>query len=320
VPRTRGIGIAISLVAIAAGVWWALQQSPPKLPGDAKHISALVLAIALYAVATCIRSERWRALLHRSGGRASRRDCYRLTTVGFMGNTVLPARGGDLMRIGLMAPRANASKRTVLGTLLAERILDVLVLLSVFVVLVYVAGHGGDAQGADTAALVAGVLLGAGAVGAVAIAALRRRGRLRRLDRFVELARPALATTRGLAGRRGLVLLAATAGLWVVEAATWLTAGWAAGLDFTPVDALYLMALASVFALVPAAPGYIGTMDAAVLIGVRALGRAGSTAVGYVLLLRFVLFIPITAVGLVFLLVHYGGWSASREARATAVA
>ena len=83
-PRTRGIGIVVSLVAIAAGVWWALQQSPPKLHGDARHISALLVAVALYAVATCIRSERWRWLLHRSGGRASRRDCYRLTAVGFM--------------------------------------------------------------------------------------------------------------------------------------------------------------------------------------------------------------------------------------------
>jgi uncharacterized membrane protein YbhN (UPF0104 family) len=134
------------------------------------------------------------------------------------------------------------------------------------------------------------------------------------------LARPALVATRGLVSRRGALLLAVTVGLWTVEAGTWLTAGWAAGLGITPVDALYLMALASVFALVPAAPGYIGTMDAAVLIGVRALGHAGSAAVAYVLLLRFVLFLPITIVGLVFLLVHYGGWSASREARAAAVA
>jgi uncharacterized membrane protein YbhN (UPF0104 family) len=314
------MGIVVSLVAIVGVVWWAVHQDAPKLPADATHIAALIGALVLYAVATCIRSERWRSLLRRGGAHAARRDCYRLTAVGFMGNTVLPARGGDVMRVALMASRVNTTKRAVLGTLLAERILDVIVLLGVFVILVYGAGHGGKAPGADAAALAAVLVLGVGALGAVALALLRHRRRARRLDRAADLARPVLASTRHLLSRHGLRLLAITVGLWLVEAATWLATGWAVGLDFTPTDALYLLSLASVFALIPAAPGYIGTLDAAVVVGVRALGRAGSSAVGYALLLRFVLFIPITLVGLMFLLVHYGGWSAARAARQAAVA
>src|SRR3954465_15188245 len=68
------------------------------------------------------------------------------------------------------------------------------------------------------------------------------------------------------------------------------------------------MALANLVALVPAAPGYLGTFDAAVLLGVRLVGGgppAGplASAVG----VRFVLFVPITLVGLVALVVRYGG-------------
>jgi hypothetical protein len=75
------------------------------------------------------------------------------------------------------------------------------------------------------------------------------------------------------------------------------------------------MAIANLAAMVPAAPGYIGTYDAAVLLGVRLAG-AGSAAVAlpYVVLVRFVLFVPITVAGLVALLTRYGGWATAREA------
>ena len=50
----------------------------------------------------------------------------------------------------------------------------------------------------------------------------------------------------------------------------------------------------------PSGPGYAGTLDAAVIFGVerdRRQRRGG--AVSYLLLLRFVLFVPITLAGLV---------------------
>ena len=71
------------------------------------------------------------------------------------------------------------------------------------------------------------------------------------------------------------------------------------------------MALANVAAMVPAAPGYVGTYDAAVLLGVRlpCAGGTQSAALAYVVLVRFVLFVPITLVGLAALIIRYGGIS-----------
>jgi glycosyltransferase 2 family protein len=66
--------------------------------------------------------------------------------------------------------------------------------------------------------------------------------------------------------------------------------------------------------MLPAAPGYVGTFDAAVVFGVKAVGGTGSAAVSYLLLLRFVLFLPITIVGLIVLVTRYGGWSRLRSA------
>jgi uncharacterized membrane protein YbhN (UPF0104 family) len=73
------------------------------------------------------------------------------------------------------------------------------------------------------------------------------------------------------------------------------------------MGALYIVALTNLVALLPSAPGYLGTFDAAVVFAVGSLGHGGDVALGYLLLLRFVLFVPITLVGLGFFLGRYRG-------------
>jgi hypothetical protein len=68
--------------------------------------------------------------------------------------------------------------------------------------------------------------------------------------------------------------------------------------------------------MIPSGPAYAGTQDAAVAIGIKALGGTGGTAVAYLLMLRFVIVVPITLVGLILLVLRYGGISKLRLARA----
>ena len=73
------------------------------------------------------------------------------------------------------------------------------------------------------------------------------------------------------------------------------------------------MALTNLFAMIPAAPGYVGTFDAAVVYGVHAIGGSKTAALSYLLLLRFILFVPITVVGLIVLVTRYGGFARVRD-------
>jgi glycosyltransferase 2 family protein len=102
--------------------------------------------------------------------------------------------------------------------------------------------------------------------------------------------------------------------LWALEAAVYLSVARAVDLQISGMGALYLVALTNFFAALPAAPGSIGTFDAAVIFGSKALGASGSAAVSYLLTLRFVLYVPITAVGFVVLITRYGGWARLRSA------
>ena len=79
-----------------------------------------------------------------------------------------------------------------------------------------------------------------------------------------------------------------------------MAVGHAVDITLSLQDALAVVAFTNAASLIPAAPGYIGTYDAAVIFAVGAVSTASkSTILSYLLLLRFVLFIPITVAGLV---------------------
>ena len=305
--RAAGLaGALVSLLFLAAVVWWASRQEAPQLPTAADDLAALAGAVALYFVACAVRGERWHVLLGENGASPRRVDSYGLIAVGYLGNNVLPARAGDALRVVLLVPRARTDARTVIGTLVAERLCDVLVLGLVFLGLAYglVSGAGVDVFGERLGVALAllGVVVAAAALTAFV---LHRRGLLARVIAF---ARPMAAATRNLLrGRHGVEILLLTVVVWAAEGAVWWLTAEAADLGISFVEALYVLALSSMLVLVPAGPGYAGTMDAAVLISAKALDRGSSAALTYLILLRFVIMIPISVAGLIVAATRYGG-------------
>jgi len=280
------------------------------LPSSAQRLGELGGAVGFYLAGCAVRAERWYELLRFNGAQPRRTDAYGLVAVANFGNNVLPARAGDALRVMLLAPRAQTDPRTVIGTIVAERVLDVVVLVGLFVVLAYGVLGGIDVPSGGR--LVATALIVAGLTAAIGLLALvlHRRGHLRPVLAFLA---PMTEATRRLGGRRhGTELLVWTLLVWGLEWTAWWLTAQAAGLDLGVLEVGYLMGLAATFALIPSGPGYVGTFDAAVVFGVRALGKTGVQALSYLLLLRFVVTVPITVVGLVVLVARYGGIGRAR--------
>ena len=297
----------MSLLSVAGVVWWATKQQAPQLPSTGPELAALVGAIALYGLATVVRAERWQRLLEDEQATPERVDTYALTCIGYMGNNILPARGGDVVRTLLMAPRAHTSIRTVIGTLLAERILDVAVLVVLFVVVGY--GLLGEVGGGKVEII---LLVAAGLAIAAGLAYLA----VRRNEKTMAFIAPMLSSTLGLRrAHHGLLLLGMTLVIWGIEAGVWMSAGAAIGFGMDPIEGLYIVALASVFSMIPSGPAYAGTQDAAAILGIKALGGTGAQAVAYIVMLRFIIVVPITLVGLVLLAARYGGLGKLKDAR-----
>ena len=304
------IQAAISLLALVAVVWWASKQEAPQLPDDSAAVLWMAAAALLYAAVTLVRGERWHRILHLTGIDSHRRDAYGLTTVGYMGNNVLPARAGEMLRVVLLSKRTEASKRALLGTVVGERLMDAVALGVIFAIVVF-GVLSETTLPSDRPFLMAGIGLAVIASAAGLVWFLRRHHVVERIRAYI---RPLADAPRALLGRAGLVLLAGTFVIWGLEAGVYLSVARAVELDVSGMGALYVVALTNLFAMLPAAPGYVGTFDAAVIFGVKAIGGTESLALSYLLLLRFMLFVPITIVGLVVLLARYGGWSALRSA------
>jgi uncharacterized membrane protein YbhN (UPF0104 family) len=296
------LGVLVSIASLAAVVWWASRQGAPKLPSGMGSLAIVAVAVLVYGVATVARGWRWHRIMRQARIPHSRADAYALLPVGYMGNTVLPARGGELLRMFLLAGRGDAMRREVLGSIVCERLLDAATLVGLFAALTW-AGVAGTPLG-QRPALVAVLALAAALAAVRVYLALRRRGRL---DAFAERVRPLVRAGRPLLGRGGVMLAAATVGIWMLEALVLWLLGQSLSLGVSPLGACFVLVLSAFLSLVPAAPGYIGTYDAAIIFGLKGLGITGAQAVGFALLTRFVIFAPITVAGLALLVWRYGG-------------
>jgi glycosyltransferase 2 family protein len=305
----RIASIGVSVVFLAAAAWWASKQKMPTLPSGTHAYTSLAGALLLYAVATLCRGERWHRLLEHTSIHPKRIDSYAITAVGYAGNNVLPARAGEALRTFLIAGRVYASKREVLGTIIAERVLDAAVLAIAFAF----GAYGTLVSGSPMA------LLGIIVVGIAAVTLFPSRFQPSpthpRLKWLVDSIARLLGPTRSLVSRQGLLLFGLTFFIWSIEATVYFLIAHAVGLGISVDGAVFIMVVANFVALIPAGPGYVGTFDAAVLFAAKSLGRSRSVAVSYLLLLRFVLFIPITITGLLLLVGRYGGLAGYRAAR-----
>jgi glycosyltransferase 2 family protein len=285
---------------VAVG-WWALHQHTPHWSTGRSGLLLLALAALVYAGVTAVRGVRWHAILRRAGVQASMADTQALVVVGYMGNTVLPARGGELLRIFFMGERTGCPRMTILGTIIAERLLDILALLTMVGLLGILTAT--DAEGSQlglTAAIVLLVLV----LALLAGWQLSRTGRLRGLGvRVASLT----SASRNLLSAQGVVLVLLTAVVWMGEGCIYWLVGRALEIHLNFLQACFLVVLSSLAAIIPAAPGYVGTYDAAIQFGLGALHVHGGLAVAFGLLVRLVIFVPITVVGLIVMALRYGG-------------
>jgi hypothetical protein len=305
----RIASIAVSVIFLAAAGWWISKQKMPTIPSDTHAYLSIGGALALYALATLCRGERWHRLLRHTSIHPKRLDSYCITTVGYAGNNILPARAGEALRVFLVSGRVEASKREVLGTIIAERVLDAAVLAIAFAF----GAYGTLVSGSPIA------LLGIVAVGIVVVAFFPSRFQPNpshpRVRWLVDSVARLLAPTRNLMSREGFLLFAVTFVIWAIEATVYFLVAHAVGLGVSFDGAVFIMVVANFVSLIPAGPGYVGTFDAAVLYAAHKLGRSHSAAISFLLLLRFVLFIPITLTGLLLLVGRYGGLAGYRAAR-----
>jgi glycosyltransferase 2 family protein len=309
-PSTSSmLGVFVSVVSLGAVAWWISKQEAPRLPDSREGWAWLAVAVAVVATNFLLRGLRWHFVMRHAAVPHRLRDGTGLTLVGYMGNNVLPARGGELLKIGLLGSRTTARRREVLGTVIVERVLDAGVLAVLFVVLTWAGVKGSSDSGAMPT--IVAVALVAAAVALAGYVRLRSRGHF---ERFAERIRPVAGAAKLFIRPAGIPLAGLSLVIWCMDGLSFMLMADSLDIGLAFLPALAVIVLASLASAIPAAPGYLGTFDAAMLVGLNAAGITGGDAVSLLVLARFIYFVPVTFVGLGVLVLGYG--DPRRRARA----
>jgi uncharacterized membrane protein YbhN (UPF0104 family) len=228
--------------------------------------------------------------------------------VGYLGNTVLPARLGEAVRATLIGRREQIGAPEALGSVVLERIVDVLVLAVLGVTAAtIVAAPGWMASAAIVAVLLAtGGLVVAGVAGLVArrgaSEALPIPGVVRRLAPIARLAARTAAGAR-VVDRPAIIGAAAALAIvaWLLDATVFWLVATSLGLELSPAGAMLMSAMAVLSTAVPTAPGYIGTFELAAVAAAGAVGIGGDAAVAFAVLAHVIAVVPLSLAGAVAL-------------------
>ena len=285
----------------------------------------LLPGIGVYFIGVWIRAWRWHYLLGPIK-KIPTRTMFPITTIGYMGNNIYPARAGEVLRAVILKRREGVPVSASLATIIVERIFDGVVMLAfVFVNLPELAkltnasGFVGNIQ--QVAVVGTGVFLGAlvvfllaamfpqvtSGIGAWFIAHLLPK-RLHEsltgiMDKFLD----------GLASLRSpfnvLMVFLTSVIIWLLETGKYWFVMHAFDFHVSFFALMLMNGIVNLATTIPSAPGYIGTFDAPGIAVLTAFGVDQATAAGYTLTLHVALWLPITLLGAYFMAREGLKWS-----------
>lgn len=312
--KTQRLAVLFGLLISVVFLYFAFSRLNPaavlETLRQADPVPILIGGVG-YLLAIVVIAWRWGFLL-RSARRIPLKDLNALVFIGYMGNNVYPFRSGELLRIWLLQRNFGVPMARGATTVVVERILDGLVMLSfIFFALAQLDIASPEI---NQVASVATPIFFAGLLVFLVLAA--KPGWLRGLIALVARLLPArlgdIVTGLGedlVAGLDGLRTPADFAGTIVTTYLSWLIAavifwlvGFAFGIDNGFMPMLLAVGVVNLAGLIPASPGQIGVFEFFTATTLIATGVPEAVATTYALAIHGVVWLPVTLVGFYYLL------------------
>jgi uncharacterized protein (TIRG00374 family) len=279
----------------------------------------LIPSVAVYFLAVGARTWRWDYML-RPLKRISLQRLFPVVVVGYMGNNVYPFRAGEVLRSYVLRERESVPMSASLATVLVERAFDGLVMLIfVFAALPFAPLPSENIRSVVTLAssLFFGALLFFFVLAAMPQRALRMTEivvnaflpeRLRHTT--LELARRFLEGLESLRSFRAVLMIFFTSiVIWLLETVKYWFVMQAFDFQVSFFALMLMNGVVNLATTLPSAPGYVGTFDAPGIAVLELYGVEAATAVAYTLVLHAALWLPITLLGIYYMLRQELGWS-----------
>ncbi len=285
----------------------------------ANAVHYLPAAVVLMA-GIWVRAFRWRILLGPLGN-VGTSAAFTALTIGYMANNALPARLGEFVRTYVLSRATRIRAPAILGTIILERVFDVLTLM-VLLVLAALASGWRSPWNAPLAGL-AGAAVVALAVMYMVVSGLTKPSNpvISRLMRLAErpfggaLTRLTASLIQGFrsvaSGSSLIAILGLSVASWLIESAVYFLVLRAFGIhDGGYWLAIVVTCLSNLSGVIPAGPANFGAFEFFTKEAVSLFGVDAEKALAFAIAAHFVVIIPPTVLGL--LLVWQKGLSATR--------
>jgi uncharacterized protein (TIRG00374 family) len=277
----------------------------------------LIPGVGVYFIGVWVRAWRWHYLLVPIK-KIPTKTMFPITTIGYMGNNIYPARAGEVLRAVILKRKEGVPVSASLATIIVERIFDGVVMLAfVFVNLPELAkltgssGFVGNIQ--QVAVIGTGVFLGA--LGVFLLAAMFPQVTAKIGTWVIERFMPQRLREKitgimhkfldGLASLRSpfnvLMVFFTSVIIWLLETGKYWFVMHAFSFEVSFFALMLMNGIVNLVTTIPSAPGYIGTFDASGIAVLAAYNVDQATAAGYTLTLHVALWLPITLLGAYFM-------------------
>ncbi len=324
VPLVVVIGLLVYLAQKAhidpKQTWATLKQA---------NLLFFLVAFLIYYASFPLRALRWRILLQNVGFTKENGihlppfwKIVEIVYISFFANSIVPAKLGDLYRAYLLRQEIKVSVSRGVGTVLAERLLDLIVLLLLFIPAIIISLHENLPS---QLRLALEITLGAVVLGIAALFVLRQAREpiaklvpLRFRGQYYHLQEGMLGSFRRLP-----LLTSLTIGVWICEALRFFFV--ALSLSLIPGNFVHILA-ASVFiglgeallTVVPATGGGVGLVEGG-MVAMIALFYQGADVANHtaaaIVLDRIISLVSLLVIGFVVFTLAFGR-KAVRETRA----
>ncbi len=308
-PVLTAVGLAITVACMYLAVRGVALE-------DALHALAtsdprwLVPALPVFALAIVLRAIRWWSLFAPADRPALRTIGYALL-VGYFFNNILPARAGEAARVIALHDRAATPRAQAVGTVVVERLFDVLVLVLLLLASYPLLPRIAWLRAAALLGAVVGLTL---VVLAVLIARYDERAvrwllwplrRIRWAAVAGRLEAATMNTTRGLVALRSpriaLRGLALTAAAWTTLGASYWIVTNAFHLELPLVAGLLVVVAVNLSLVLPSSPAALGVFEAATVVALVAFGVSRAQALSCALVLHLINLVPFLVIGAILL-------------------
>jgi len=318
------LGILVSVFFL----WLALRGLNLQEVWKALHIGNywwLIPSVGVYFLAVWARTWRWHYMLLPLKKITVRR-LFPVVVIGYMGNNVYPFRAGEVLRSYVLRREEEVPMSASMATVIVERVFDGLVMLIFVFAALPLAPLPDDRI--RSVVVGASVVFFAALLLFFALAAMPQRA-LRFAEIIIngfvpmQLRRPLMDVTArfldGLASLRSfrsvLMIFGTTIVIWLLETVKYWFVMHAFPFEVSFFALMLMNGVVNLATTLPSAPGYVGTFDAPGIAVLETYGVEAALAAAYTLVLHAALWLPITLLGIYYMIKFGMGWSDFGRAR-----